>query len=101
MFKRAISVVLQAMLLLAVFGAGSFLPVFHLLPMWRVAAGANHYFVLDGLLLMLLLYLCILAIEAGRKRLTSSGGLTTLALARALLLGLAMKFGLMDRPGAV
>jgi hypothetical protein len=94
LLKRAISVVLQTILLLAVFGVGSFLPVFNILPMWKMGAGATHDFVLDGLLLMIALYLVILAIAAARKRLRSSGALSTLAFVLALLLGFAMKFGM-------
>lgn len=98
MFRKAISVVLQTLLLLAAFGAGSFLPVFGILPMWRVAVSPTHWLVLDGLVLMLVLYLVILAIEAAMKRVRVSGGLTTLALVLALALGFAVKFGLITRP---
>ena len=94
--KRVISVVLQTILLLAVFGAGSFLPAFNILPMWKMGAGATHDFVLDGLVFMIVLYLIILAIEAIRKRLNSSGVLTTVAFVLALVLGFAMKFGMVS-----
>ncbi len=99
MFKRILSVALQTLLLLAVFGVGSLLPAVpgRPIPMWRVDAGATHYFVLDGLLLMFVVFLVILAVEAARKVLAYSGKFTTLAFALALALGLLMKFGLMDK----
>ena len=92
--KRVISVVLQTILLLAVFGLGSFLPAFNLLPMWKIGAGATHDFVLDGLVFMIVLYLIILAIEALQKRLRNSGVLSTIAFVLALILGFAMKLGM-------
>ena len=95
MFKKAILVVLQTLLFLILFAAGSFLPA---LPSfrslyWQIHAGPGRVFVLDGLLLTLLVYLFILLIEAARRRLRGPGGLTTLSLVLALALGLAMKFG--------
>ena len=95
------SVVLQLVLFLVAFAAGSFLPAFGVLPMWRVAVGSTRWLVLDGLLLMLLVYVVIVAIEAARKRLRLSAGLTTLALVLALALGFAMKLGLMERAGSM
>ena len=94
--KRVISVVLQTILLLAVFGIGSFLPAFNMLPMWKMGAGATHDFVLDGLVLMIVLYLIILAIEALQKRLRNSGVLSTIAFVLALILGFAMKLGMVS-----
>jgi len=100
LFRKAISVVLQMLLFLAAFALGSFLPALAILPMWRITAGQTHYFVLDGLVCMLALYVVVIAIEAARRRLGQSAGLTTLALVLALALGLAMKLGFMDRlPG--
>ncbi len=91
---KAVLVVLQTLLFLLLYGIGSFLPVFSLMPTWQVQTGAHRFFVLNGLFLALLAYLLILLIEAARKRLRGPGGLTTLAFALALALGLAMKFGL-------
>jgi hypothetical protein len=94
MLGKAILVVLQTVLFLLLFAAGSFLlPFFPALPVWQVQTGTGRVFVLDGLVLALLVYLLILGIEAARKRLRGPGGLTTLALALALALGFAMKFG--------
>lgn len=90
---KAVLVVLQALFFLLLFGVGSFLPVFGLMPAWQVATGAHRSFVLNGLCLSLAAYLLILLVEAARKRLRGPGGLTTLAFALALALGLAMKFG--------
>jgi hypothetical protein len=91
--KRIFSVVLQFILFLAVFLVGSLLPGANLLPMLSVGAGAGRIFVLDGLLLMLALYILILLIAAVRKRIHIAWPNSTLALALALILGLAMKFG--------
>lgn len=95
MFKRAIWVVLQTLLFLLLFAAGSFLPV---LPnfsslYWGVSTGPGRVFVMDGLLLMLIAFALIVVGEAIAKRLRGAGLLTTLSLVLALLLGLAMKIG--------
>jgi hypothetical protein len=87
--KRAISVVLQLILMLAVFLVGSILPGIHVLPMYSVVVGPGRIFVMDGLVMMFLLYLVILLIAAARKRIRITVVTSTLALA----LGLAMKFG--------
>lgn len=95
MFKKAILVVLQTLLFLILFAAGSFLPA---LPSfssfyWQVQTSPGRVFVLDGLLLTLFVYLFIIGIEAARSRLRGAGALTTLSLVLALALGLAMKMG--------
>ena len=97
MFKRAFSVTLQTLLLLAVFFAGSVvLPALNLLPMWRVALSPTRFFVLDGLVLLLAAYAALLLIALAARRLPSNWFLSTLALVLALALGLAMKFPLMS-----
>ena len=94
MFKKAILVVLQTLLFLLLFAAGSFLvPFFPAMPVWQFQTGPGRAFVLNGLILAVLAYLLIFAIEAARKRVRGPGGLTTLSLVLALALGLAMKFG--------
>ncbi len=90
---KAVLVVVQTLLFLLVFGLGSFLPIFTSMPMWQVQTGPHRFFVLNGLFLLLAVYLVILLIEAARKRMRGPGGLTTLALILAVALGLAMKFG--------
>lgn len=93
-FTKAILVVLQTLLFLFLFGAGTLaLPFLPSIPVWQVQTSPGRAFVLDGLVLAVLVYLVILAIEAARKRLRGPGGLTTLSLILALALGLAMKFG--------
>ena len=94
MFTKAILVVLQTLLFLVLFGAGTLaLPFLPQVPVWQVQTSPGRVFVMDGLLLALLAYILILLIEAARKRLRGPGGLTTLSLVLALALGLAMKFG--------
>ena len=94
MFKKAILVVLQTLLFLILFGAGTLaLPFMPQIPVWQIQTGPGRVFVMDGLVLTLGVYLLILAVEAARKRLRGPGGLTTLSLVLALALGLAMKLG--------
>ena len=93
MMKKAVLVVLQTLLFLILFGAGSFLPIFTSMPTWQVQTDPHRYFVLNGVLIAAVVYLLILLVEIARKRLRGPGGLTTLAFFLALALGLAMKFG--------
>ena len=93
MANKAGLVVLQTILFLFLFAVGSFLPIFTSLPAWQIQAGPHRVFVLDGLYLALLAFVLILLTEAARKRLRGPGGLTTLSLALAIALGLAMKLG--------
>ena len=91
---KAVLVVLQTLLFLLIFAAGSFLlPFFPALPVWQVQAGPHRFFVLDGIVFAIAVYLLIVLIEAARKRLRGAAGLTTLALLLALILGFAMNFG--------
>lgn len=91
--KRVLSVVLQFILFLLVFAAGSFLPGANILPTLSVGAGAGRVFVYDGVLLMLVFYVLILLIAVVRKRIQLAWPNSTVALVLALILGLAMKFG--------
>jgi hypothetical protein len=91
--KRALSVVLQFILYIVVFGIGSLLPGLNVLPTLSIGIGPGRVFVYDGLLLMLVLYVLILLIAAARKRLPFTWPNATIALAFALILGLLMKFG--------
>lgn len=93
MLTKALFVVLQTILFLVFFGAGSFLPVFTSLPAWQSQTGPHRFFIWDGLFLALALYAVILLVEVARKRLRGPGALTTLSFALAITLGLAMKFG--------
>ena len=92
--KKALLVTLQFFLFLGVFLAGSFLHPFHL--QWSVThptATSTHYFVPDGLLIMLVLYAVILLIEYFTKRLRTGGIMTTMALVLATVVGFMAQFG--------
>ncbi len=93
--KRAIAIILETILFLFVFLAGSLLmavPSAHL-PSWEVNLSGTRYFVLDGVVFMFVLYLVFLLIGAARHRLRSAALTSTVAVVLALVLGLAMKFG--------
>jgi hypothetical protein len=92
--KRVLSVVLQFILYLFVFGVGSLLPAFNILPTLSIPVGTGRVFVYDGLLLMLLVYVLILLAAAARKRLPFAWPNATIAFVLALIVGLLMKFGL-------
>jgi len=97
LIKKLIFTLLQFVLFLIVFLAGSLLPVFQLLPSNTLKfANGTRGFEWDGVFLMLALLVVILLIEALRKRIRSAAPWTTLALALATILGLAMKFGFKD-----
>lgn len=93
--KRAIAIITETVLFLVVFLAGSLLvafPAAHL-PSWTVDLSGNRYFVLDGLIFMLALYLLFLVIGFARHRFRSVVVTSTTAVVLALVLGLSMKFG--------
>ncbi len=92
--KRVLSVVLQFILYIVVFGVGSLLPAFNILPTWSISTGPGRVFVYDGLLLTLLVYVLVLIIAAARKRIAIALPNATIALMLAIVLGLLMKFGL-------
>ena len=92
--KKIVLSVLQFVVFLLVFFAGSLAAPFH--QRWFVShptATSTRYFVPDGLLCMVGLYLLILIFEAVRKRLSTSGLWTTGAFLFALALGFLAKFG--------
>ena len=91
--KRVLSSVLQFILYLVVFGVGSLLPAFNVMPQLSFSIGVGRIFVYDGLLLMFLVYILILLIAAARKRLNFAFPHATIVVALALLIGLLMKFG--------
>src|ERR1700761_4558772 len=97
--KRAIAIIVETILFLFVFLAGSLLagvPATHL-PSWNVGLRGSRYFVLDGLVFMFVLYLLFLLIGATRHRLRSVVLTSTVAVVLAVVLGLAMKFGFATR----
>ena len=91
--KNALSVAFQLLLFLAVSFSGLILAGINVLPTFSVPIGPGRVFVYDGMLLMFLLYVLILATEFFLKRLRTAGLNSTIALVLALILGLAMKFG--------
>lgn len=92
--KRVFSVLVQFLLFLLVFGAGSFVfHPFHVETTLAAVDGRARSFVWDGLLLMVLLYVVVLAFEALRKRLRTAGPWTSLAVVLAGAAGWTMKFG--------
>ena len=94
MVLKSILFALQTILFLLLFALGSvFLPFLPFLPVLQVVTSPGHAFVYDGLLLALIVWLLIVVVEAVRKRLREAGLLTTVALAVAVVLGLAMRFG--------
>jgi cytochrome c biogenesis factor len=91
--KRALAIILETILFLLLFLAGSFLPVFYPALSWTVPLAGNRYFVLDGVLLMLVAYGLFLLTGAARRRFSSAAVTSSTALVFAVILGLAMKFG--------
>ena len=97
--KRAVAIIVETILFLFVFLAGALLvavPAAHL-PTWDVNLSGSRYFVLDGLVVMFLLYIVFLLIGAARHRVRSAALSSTVAVVLALVLGLAMKFGFATR----
>jgi hypothetical protein len=95
--KNIFSTILQFILFLIVFFAGSLFPLFHIEHILSTGPAGTRVFVADGLFLMLALFIIILLIEALRKRLVTSGRWTAVAFILAAVLGLAMKFGFLTR----
>jgi hypothetical protein len=95
--KKAVLTILQFLLFLIVFGAGSLFPPFHFEHILIATPGVTRIFVADGLLLMFALYVLIVLVEVMRKRLQSAAPWTTIAAILAALLGLMMKFGFLTR----
>lgn len=95
--KIAFATILQFILFLIVFGAGSLFPPFHFEHILLVTPGSVRIFVADGLLMMFALYILILIVAILRKRLRASAPWSTLAVLLAAVLGLMMKFGFLTR----
>jgi xanthine/uracil permease len=91
--KKALLTFVQFLLFLAVFAVGSFLHPFNL--HWATTAlapGATRYFVPDGLLLALGVFLAIVIVQAIRKRMCDTTW-TVIAFFLAVVIGYALKFG--------
>jgi hypothetical protein len=91
--KNFLFLCLQFVLFLIVFAAGSLFPPFHIERVLTTTPTITHLFVVDGLLLILVLYVVIVAIEALMKRGRAVIPWTTAALILAAVTGLIMKFG--------
>lgn len=92
--KSVLSILLQFILYLLIFGVGSLLPAFNVLPTWSLSTGPGRVFVYDGLLLALIVYVLILLIAAARRRIAIALPNASIALVLAIVIGLLMKFGL-------
>lgn len=93
--RKVFSILAQFLLLFLVFLGGTLLDPFHM--RWFLthpSPASTRYFVPDGLILMVLLYILILLIEVLMKRLRVLGTWTSLAFTLALVLGLLSKFGM-------
>ena len=94
--KIALATVLQFLLFLFIFAVGSVLHPFNLHWATTTSPQATRFFVPDGLLLALGLFLAILAVQALRKRLCDSPW-TILSFVLAISIGYAMKFGFVTK----
>jgi hypothetical protein len=96
--KKFLSTFLQFFLFLLTFAIGSFAHPFNL--RWGLTVTTptvTRYFVPDGLLLMVILFVLILIMEALMKRLRTFGPWTTLAFVLAAIVGYVMKLGFITR----
>ena len=92
--KKAILLILQFFLFLIAFLAGSLMNPFHL--RWNVtqlSPTSTRYFVPDGLLLMIAVFVIVLICEALAKRLRTAAIWTTAAFLLALAAGFMSRFG--------
>jgi xanthine/uracil permease len=91
--KKAISTIGQLLLFLVIFAFGSFLHPFNL--HWATttaASGAVRYFIPDGLLLAVGVFLAIVTTQALRKRMCNTTW-TVVAFLLAIAIGYALKLG--------
>jgi len=91
--KKALVTFGQFLLFLAVFAVGSLLNPFHM--HWALVSSSptvSRYFVPDGLLLALGVFLAIVVVQAIRKRMCNTTW-TVVAFLLAIAAGYAMKFG--------
>jgi hypothetical protein len=92
--KKVLSTIGQFLLFALVFLAGSLFNPLHI--RWFVthpSPTSTRFFVPDGLLFMVVLYLVIVLGQALRKRLTAAAPWTTAGFLLALLAGYVAKFG--------
>ena len=96
--KKFPSIFLQFFLFLLTFAIGSFAHPFNL--HWGLTVTTptvTRYFVPDGLVLMVILFILILIMEALMKRLRTFAPWTALAFVLAGIVGFAMKLGFITR----
>ena len=92
--KKIVLLLLQLVVFLFVFFAGSLWNPLHL--QWFVthpSPTSTRFFAPEGLLLMAALYVAVLLIELLRRRAGFSGVWATIAFVLALVLGFVAKFG--------
>ena len=94
--KNILVTFLQFLLFLILFAIGSFLHPFNLHWATTAAAGTSRFFIPDGLLLALGVFLAILAVQALRKR-TCDSPWTILGFVLAIAIGYALKFGFVTK----
>jgi xanthine/uracil permease len=91
--KKALVTFAQFLLFLGVFAVGSLLNPFHM--HWALVSASpsvERYFVPDGLLLAIGVFLAIVILQAIRKRMCDTT-YTVIAFLLAVAIGYAMKFG--------
>lgn len=98
MIKNIFFALVQFVLFLVVFAAGSFFPPFHLEHVVGATPDGTRIFVMDGIVFTTVLFALILVVEAFRKRLNTAGPWTTTAFVLASFAGYAAKFGFLTRP---
>ena len=93
--KRVLSIVFQFLLYLIAFAAGSFLPVFHLLPaiIWHISATRD--FVVTGLILAAALFVLVMVVHAVRRPHASALLNSTIAFIFAVAAGMVLHFGML------
>jgi hypothetical protein len=95
--KNVLFATLQFVLFFGAFFVGSFLPPFHMEHVVSVTPDGTRVFIMDGLVIMIVLFVIILLIEAVRKRIRIAGVWTTIAFVLAALAGFAAKLGFLTR----
>jgi hypothetical protein len=97
MTKKILFPILQFLLFLVLFGVGSFLHPFNLHWATRTApSGATSFFIPDGLLLAVGLFLAIVIVQAIRKR-SCATRWTVIAFVLAVGAGYAIRLGFITR----
>lgn len=93
--KKVLLTLLQFVLFLVTFAAGSFVAPMRIRQVLSVQPDGTHIFIWDGVLWVALLFLLILVLEAARRRIRAAAPWTLLALLLALIAGFALRLGFM------